>query len=259
MNDRASSAGSGFAVRKKKRPFLLFLLALSAFGALIALGRWQLERRTWKNDLIARIERSLSASPAVYDPPAAGREPPGSREFRLVRLQGRFLAEKSAKLFAPTPRALHSATQETSGYFIFTPMDFGKGVVFVNRGFVPASLANSFSKSDDDAEHTVTGLIRASREPGWMTPPPEQEKRVFFAEDIARMAAAVKLDATASIASEYIEADGASNPGGWPKGRDPRELLAIIPNRHLEYALTWFGLAATLAGVFGFYIARKQP
>jgi surfeit locus 1 family protein len=56
--------------------------------------------------------------------------------------------------------------------------------------------------------------------------------------------------------SEYIEAEPSGRTAGWPAPRDPQDLLAAIPNRHLEYALTWFGLAAALAVVYGFAIAR---
>ena len=45
-------------------------------------------------------------------------------------------------------------------------------------------------------------------------------------------------------------------PGGWPRGGVTR---LELPNRHLEYALTWYGLAAALVGVFlAFAAARWQ-
>ena len=49
------------------------------------------------------------------------------------------------------------------------------------------------------------------------------------------------------LAPFYVEADATPNPGGWPKGGQTR---LDIPNNHLQYAMTWFGIAATLVGVF---------
>ena len=71
------------------------------------------------------------------------------------------------------------------------------------------------------------------------------------------MAKAAGLAGPGTVTSEYIEAEPSPQAGEWPKARNPRELLSAIPNRHLEYALTWFGLAAALLGVYGFFIARN--
>ena len=46
----------------------------------------------------------------------------------------------------------------------------------------------------------------------------------------------------------FVDADAEpANPGGFPRGGATR---LVLPNRHLEYALTWYGLALTLIGVF---------
>jgi surfeit locus 1 family protein len=58
--------------------------------------------------------------------------------------------------------------------------------------------------------------------------------------------------------SHYIEADATPNTGGWPKGRDPQQLLGAISNRHLEYVITWYGLALALLGVYGFFLYGKR-
>ena len=55
----------------------------------------------------------------------------------------------------------------------------------------------------------------------------------------------------------FVDAEARpANPGGWPRGGTT---VLKLPNRHLEYAVTWFGLAATLIGVFGaFAVARLR-
>jgi surfeit locus 1 family protein len=56
------------------------------------------------------------------------------------------------------------------------------------------------------------------------------------------------------VAPYYIDSDATPNPGGWPLGGRTRLTLA---NDHLQYALTWFGLALTLVGVFGTFAWRR--
>jgi len=238
-----------------RNPIMLSIFALCAFGVLIALGVWQVQRLRWKTGLISRLEQGIAAPPVPYVPPT-GKEAE-DREFKHVRSIGRFRPEDSVKVFSPTPEAARGATTEGFGYLIFTPMEIEGGrTVFVDRGFAPSSLADKAMANNSDGTATVTGLIRESDKPNWFTPGADDKKRVFYASDIPSMTAAIKEDKTKMITGEYIEADATPNPGGWPLGRDPRALLAAIPNRHLEYALTWFGLAATLLGVFVVYVAR---
>jgi surfeit locus 1 family protein len=229
------------------------LVALSAFSVLIALGIWQMERRAWKNGLIARLEAALSAPPANYNP--AKPEGAGEREFMPVRVKGDILSARTVKVLMPTPEAARMQTNEGFGYLIFTPLKSRSGIVFVNRGFVPQSLADSIPPVPE-GETEITGLVRLAAPPGWATPKPEPAKRLFFSADIPAMAAAASLPSRETIVSEYIEAVPAAGAAGWPLPRDPRILLASIPNRHLEYALTWFALAAAFAGIFGTAIKR---
>jgi surfeit locus 1 family protein len=53
----------------------------------------------------------------------------------------------------------------------------------------------------------------------------------------------------------FVDADAEpANPGGFPKGGVTR---LTLPNRHLEYALTWYGLALTLVGVYAVFAAGR--
>jgi surfeit locus 1 family protein len=249
------------------------LAALSAFSVLIALGVWQMERRAWKNELIKHLEEALSSPPIAYSP--AKSVHPATEKFmfgdRLVRLEGEFLNAHTVRILTPTPDTARMRTREGFGYLIFTPLKLGGPIftgpvrpnyvhfdrfVFVNRGFVPQSLADSTPVPKGKTE--ITGLLRLRAPPGWFTPPPEPAKRLFFAADIPAMAAAAGLPSGHTIESEYIEAVPAPGAAEWPLPRDPRVLLASIPNRHLEYALTWFALAAAFAVIAGAAIRRGR-
>lgn len=235
-------------------PGLAFLVALAI---LVALGTWQLQRRTWKADLIQRIEAGLRAEPGEVLPEARW---PGWRaaegEFRRVRLTGRFLHDQEILvhgLRSEGPRATGL------GYYVFTPIERHDGsVVLVNRGFVPAALKDPARRADGRVAGpaTVTGLVRAPEARSLFVPADEPGKGEWFTRDTNAMARARGLSRAAPF---YVEADATPNPGGWPKGGGVR---VDLPNNHLQYALTWFGLALTLVGVFAGFAwqrARRLP
>ena len=236
-----------------KSRVVLTLFTLAAFGILIALGVWQLQRRDWKSDLIARFEQALSKPPIPYEPARNINE--RMREFARVTATGTLEDARTVKLLVPTPEAVRGQTQDGFGYLLFTPLRLNNGAVFVNCGFVPRSVGDRGDIKGGEA--TITGILRLSENPGWFMPAPDLAKRLFFSADIPEMVDAAGLSRPGTVISEYIEAEPSKQTGEWPKARDPHELLVAIPNRHLEYALTWFGLAAALAGVYGVFIARK--
>ncbi len=121
------------AVRRPPRRLLaLSAFALAAFGILIALGVWQLNRLSWKNDLTERLTKALTLPPVPY---ASG----GSRdtgEFTRVITSGSFDTAAAVRVWTPTPTPLKPKTRDASGYFLFVPLLLDSGAVFVNRGFM---------------------------------------------------------------------------------------------------------------------------
>jgi surfeit locus 1 family protein len=69
--------------------------------------------------------------------------------------------------------------------------------------------------------------------------------------DPQAIAAAKKWNGAASF---YIEQESPAPPGGLPK---PGKLAVALPDNHMQYAITWFGLAAGLAGVYGVWLAGR--
>lgn len=229
------------------------LATLVAFAILIGLGAWQLERLAFKEDLIARIDARAHGAPGEIVPEAhwPGWDPDAD-EFRRVRLTGTF--EHDAEALVQGLFAGEDGGPPILGFFLFTPLRFADGArVLVNRGFVPAELREPAARpqSRPAGEATLTGLVRAAEPRNLFTPADVPAERRFFVKDPAAIAAAERLDRTAPF---YVEADATPNPGGWPRGGQTR---LDIPNNHLQYALTWFGLALTLVCVFGAF-ARKR-
>lgn len=228
------------------------LATLAAFVVLAMLGTWQLQRRAWKEELIGRIEARAFGEPQALHPASEWPRWTAERdEYRRVRATGVFLHQDETPV-----HGLMSAQrgQPVQGYYVLTPLRLGDGsIVIVNRGFVPSELRDPARRPEAQAsgEVTVTGLMRAPERPNFFIPGNDPTRNEWFVRDVAEIARAKRLD---HVAPFLLDADATPNPGGWPKGGQTR---LAIPNDHLQYALTWFGLALTLLGVFAGFVWRR--
>ena len=223
------------------------LASLVALAILLGLGFWQLERKAWKEGLIDQIEIRAHGEPGAVVPEAQWPHWRAAEdEFHRVRLTGTFLRDKEVAV-----HGLLSGAQRGSpvqGFYLFTPLRLGSGaVVFVNRGFVPTELRDPSRRSDrtPDGEVTITGLVRAPDTASWFMPDNRPEGDDWFSRDLAAMARARDLE---RVAPFWIDLDSIPNATTWPR---PGQTRLAIPNNHLGYAFTWFGIALTLVGVFG--------
>lgn len=221
------------------------VLTAAVAAVLISLGVWQLRRLAWKENIIAQIE-ARAAAPAGPLPDFAewtGLRP-DDYEYRHVLLRGTFENEKEALVFRPSGS---STGVREPGYLVLTPMRLASGAyVIVNRGFTPISRseARSRAQGEIEGETALTGLMRAPESRNAFTPADNADAGQYFTRDPGVIASHFGLRRTAPF---IVDADSSPVPGGWPRG-GATELS--FPNNHLSYALTWFGLAAALAGVF---------
>jgi len=223
----------------------LLTLAMGAF--LIGLGVWQLQRLAWKTAILAEIEERVDAMPQPVPPQAAwpGLKP-DDYEYRHVVVDGIFDHAKEALVFRGTAAG--------PGYFVLTPLQLlSGGIVIVNRGFVPTGNAPAATRAAGQIPGIVhvTGLMRQPEPRNFFTPSDNPAKGEYFTRDPGLIAAHFAL---AGAAPFTIDADATPVPGGLPVG-GTTELA--IPNNHFSYALTWFGLAIGLFGVFGVFAWRK--
>ena len=234
------------------------LLALLGLAVLIALGVWQLERKAWKEGLIETLAQRLAAAPADLPGPLIWSVlDPAKHEFRRVTFPAEFLHEQEALVYT-TGSALRSDVSGP-GYWVFTPARLtGGSLVIVNRGFVPEGRQNPASR----AEGQVTGvvdLVGAMRWPearGWFAPKDEPQRNVWYARDHLAIAAWKNLT---DVAPFYIAQETPLPPGGLPR---PGPLTVHLRNDHLQYALTWFGLALVLLVVSAIWAVgrlRERP
>ena len=236
------------------RPLLLPALFTLLVGAiLVALGIWQLHRLSWKEAIIARIEARTTAA-AVSLPPRADWSTlaPTDYEYRRVTLKGTFDKGKEAAVFR--------GSEDGAGYLVMVPLALeGGGTVLVDRGWVPADLKDPAMRKagEPTGPVTVTGLMRGPEPRNLFTPADEPDKGTFFTRDPVGIARHLDLIDAAPFT---VDADATPNPGGWPRGGATQ---VAIPNNHFSYAMTWFGLALGLFGVFGSFawkrLATDQP
>ncbi|WOJ88229.1 SURF1 family protein [Methylocapsa polymorpha] len=232
------------------RLFWPFVFACAVGAVLAGLGVWQMQRLAWKAGLIAQIEARAKAPPEPL--PAMAEWPklrPEAYEYRHVEFDGRFENDKEALIF----RASGGGRREP-GYLVLTPLRLSSGgYVIVNRGYAPADRKEPGARmaGEIEGETHVSGLMRQPEPRNSFTPADDPAAGLYFTRDPALIAAHFGL---AEAAPFSVDADDAPVPGGWPKG-GATELA--FPNNHLSYALTWFGLALGLFGVFGAYAWRE--
>ena len=227
------------------RPYPGLTIACAILLAVLCgLGAWQLERLQWKLALIATVNSHMAAPPVSLDEILAMNR--DEAQYRRVGLSGRFDHGREAYVF--------TTDQGAAVYHVLTPFttDGGK-VVMVDRGEIPAEKLDPATRAaaNLDGQVHVTGVWRVPDPPGTFTPPPDSAKRIWFARDLKAIATADHLSLAAPV---VIEADSAPNPGGWPRGG---QTMVSFRNQHLSYAVTWFGLALCLLGVWLAYHISK--
>ncbi len=222
---------------------------------LIALGIWQLQRLAWKEALIAEVSARVGAPPAALPLEADWqRLKADDYEYRHVSLAGDYDFAHQALVFRSleAPRGRYGGP----GWLVLTPLRRADGsAVIVNRGFVPDDKKAPFlagGAANGPAQAEVTGLMRAPEPRTWFTPADDPAAGQWFTRDPAAIAAAMKLQ---RVAPFTLDAEAGSDPAALPEGG---ETILSFPNNHFSYALTWFGMALALAGVFIAFALRKS-
>ena len=223
------------------------VLAALAFVTLISLGNWQVRRLHWKEALLASVEQQLQAPPITLAEAEA--LPRSEIEYRPITVTGRFEHDRERHFFA--------TYQGQSGYYVYTPLRLADGrAIFVNRGFVPFDMKDAATRQEGQVTGTVTvtGLARdrLDEKPSFAVPENDIAQNIFYWKDIDAMARSTGLSA-GEVVPFFVDADDAPNPGGLPVGGVTR---ISFPNDHLQYAITWYGLAATLAIIVGLLAYR---
>ncbi len=218
----------------------LFLVVIGLGGAaiLISLGVWQVQRLAWKQGVIAQIEARI-----VAEPVALPTEPDPDRDAYLpVQVQGTWQDQFL--------RVLVSQKVEGAGYRIISALDTDAGAILLDHGFVDTQAALPSAPRDPAAAQiSVVGNLQWPDETDGFTPDPDMEANIWFARDVTAMATELGTRPILLVAREVSQA----GIGATPLPVD----TSAIPNNHLQYAITWFSLAAIWLAM-SFYFWRRR-
>ena len=204
------------------RQAIAIILSLAVLALFIGLGTWQVQRLQWKKGVLADIDARIAA-----DPVALPAQPNKARDTYLpVMVSGEF--------GDGTLRVLVSTKQDGAGYRLISPLLTDQGAILIDRGFVRVA---------DEMPPVPEDLVRIEGNLHWpddrrsSTPDNDVAGNTWFARDLDQMADELGTQPTLVIVRQMTPAE-------------PRVLpLPVtsegVPNRHLEYAGTWFLLALT--------------
>ena len=238
------------------------LFSVPALLVLLVLGGWQVQRLHWKENLIDQLETRADLPPVTL-PYEASLETE-DWQFRAVELTGRFLHDSEFHVLARAldgEKGLHLYTLfERSAPLDSSDMDDKARYLLVNRGWMDFAVKEAEKRPDSlmTEEIKLTGILRfdqgKSQIHQWVLPDPDLQKNLWYARDIAQMERTINRD----LPAYYIMDGTPPKTGSYPQGRQWR---LDIPNNHLQYALTWFGIALSLVVIYAVYWqqGRKNP
>ena len=213
----------------------LFLVTIGLGGAamLLALGIWQVQRLAWKEGVIAEINARIAD-----DPVPLPEDPDPERDAYLpVVITGMYSGD--------TLRVLVSQKHVGAGYRLITAMDSDAGRVLIDRGFV---ATDDKGIATPDTSVTVQGNLQWPQETDSYTPEPNRDTNIWFARDVPLMAQELDTRPILIVANAVSQDDPVVTPLPVDTSR--------IPNDHLQYAITWFSLAAIWVAM-SFYFFRR--
>ncbi|MER8406002.1 SURF1 family protein [Mesorhizobium sp. M1307] len=245
-----SEASGLVAGRSQPKRALALGLGIVVFLILLALGTWQVQRLHWKEGLLETIDQRTHSAPVPLAELEKRFAAAGDVDYTPVIVTGTFLHQDERHFLA--------TWEGQSGFDVFTPLQLDDGrFVLINRGFVPYDFKDPAKRPQGQVtgKVTVTGLARnpLPAKPSMMLPDNDPQKNIFYWKDRDAMASSAGLPTGAALVPIFIDANATPNPGGLPVGG---VTVIDLPNSHLQYAITWYGLAAALAGVLISWLRR---
>lgn len=231
----------------RRQVAIIGALAMSiVLPAFISLGLWQWRKYETKTHLQTELDTRSHDAPVLM--PSVPVDAEGLR-YRIVILRGTFDADRQILL----DNQLH---QEQAGYHVITPLKIAGSTmhVLVNRGWVAAPADHKILPVADvpagEIELTGIAILPAQRFFNLAPQPASGWDPVWQNLDIERYRHVVDYPLQPVI----IQLDPGSPAGylrQWPR---PDERA----DRHLSYALQWFGFAVSSLGIWGYFLVRRQ-
>jgi surfeit locus 1 family protein len=201
------------------------VFGIGGVAVLVSLGIWQVQRLAWKEGVLAGIEARIGGEPV----PIPDEPDPEAHGYLPVEATGRMGADYL--------RVLVSRRGQGAGYRVISPLDTGARRVLVDRGFMPTEA----EPPGHDGPVTVTGNLHWPEEVDAFTPENDLARNIWYSRDVDAMAGHLGTEPVLVIARDLSVPDAPVTP----LPVDTSE----IPNDHLNYAITWFSLAALWLGM----------
>ncbi len=219
------------------------LVALPIIALLVALGTWQLQRLAWKEDIIATMDARLAQAPVPLA--EALTRPPAEREWQRVMATGTYLHDRQVAMY-------RMSVDGEPGYLILTPLRLADGrTILVNRGFVPPGLVEPELRpgSEPDGEVWVVGVLRGGETQLTFTNDNDPATGAWYWYDLPALGTAMGTDLLPGVI--HADRDPAAT---WPVGG---QAIFSPRNDHLQYALTWYGLAGVALVIYVLLLAKR--
>jgi cytochrome oxidase assembly protein ShyY1 len=238
------------ATARRRRGFGFGIFTLAMVALFIGLGVWQLQRRTDKHALIAALTERLAAEPAPLPPPSQWSAlTPAVDEFRRVRFEATYETVPDAMVYSSGSAVREDVSGPGTWAFLPARLPTGETVV-VNAGFVQNTMQDravedrAVARLVTGARVALTGYLRFPEAAGVLTPAQNPATRLWFSRDHLAMAHALGWG---EVAPFYIDLEAPVPASGIPK---PGPLEVHLKDDHMQYAITWFALAAAVAIAF---------
>jgi surfeit locus 1 family protein len=228
------------------------LFAFTALFVFLALGTWQLDRKAWKEGLIATLVRRANAAPVDLPAPADWLAMNQTEdEFRRVKFKAEFLPGREAVVY--TSGSALRPDVKSPGYFVFAPARTTSGaLVVVNRGFAPDARARAPDYPKPAGVIDIVGALRWPEGAGWFVREHDETDDTWFARNHVAMAARYEWGFAGPF---YVELERPAPAGGIPQ---PGPLTVNLRNEHLQYAITWYALAGVVVVMFVLWLRARR-
>lgn len=230
------------------------IVSLAMVALCVGLGVWQLQRRAEKHALIAALTERLAAAPGAL--PQASQWSalvPARDEFRRVRFVATWQPRPDAMVYSAGSAVRDDITGP--GTWAFLPATLTSGeIVVINAGFVQNTMQDraqqdrAVTRLITGEPATLTGYLRFPESAGTLTPPENITKRLWFSRDHLAMARTLGWgEGSIPVAPFYIDLETPVPASGIPK---PGPLAVRLKDNHMQYIITWFGLAGAVVIAF---------
>lgn len=234
------------------------ITSLIIVATLLSLGFWQLQRRTEKHALIAALDARLAEAPVSLPPPDRwSTMNAATDEFRRVIFMATFAPVPDAMVYSSGSGVRPDVPGAVTWAFLPARLPSGATVV-INAGFVQNTMQDR-AQQDRAVKALVTGVplafsgyLRWPETAGVLTPHDDVSKRLWFNRDQSAMAQALGWG---EVAPFYIDLESPAPPNGIPK---PGPLEVRLKDNHMQYAITWFSLAAAVVIAFGVWVRGQR-